>query len=236
MSLSQLAWQDVAAGYGGTTIIENIHLEVRRGERVGILGRNGAGKTTTLAAAMGFAELRRGAILFDGQNVSGLKPSGRSRRGLGWVPQTRDIFKSLTVEENLKAGLQGGSQTRLKKAYDMFPRLHERRANLGSELSGGEQQMLTIARTLMGAPSIMLLDEPLEGLSPIVAQEVMKSIERLTEEEGLGVILVEQHVSAVMRFCQRILVLESGHPTFYGETEALKLEPSLLQRAIGIAR
>lgn len=236
MTLNKLTWRNVAAGYGGTTVIEDIHLEVARGEKVGIVGRNGAGKSTALAVAMGFAQLRRGVIEFDGEQVNSLSPSRRSRRGLGLVPQTRDVFKSLTVEENLLAGLQGGPPQRLERAYTLFPRLRERKGNLGSALSGGEQQMLSIARALMGEPTIILMDEPLEGLAPVLAQEVMQAIERLAAEQGVGIVLVEQHVHAVTAFCQRMLVLERGAPAFYGDTERLLLEPSTLERAVGLAQ
>jgi len=235
MSLSRVAWHKVSAGYGGTTVIEGIDFEVGRGERIGILGRNGAGKTTTLAAAMGSAQIRAGQVTFDGVPVDRLSTSRRSRRGLAHVPQTRDVFKSLTVEENLLAGLQGGPRSRLDLAYDLFPRLAERRRNTGSALSGGEQQMLSIARALMADPKIILMDEPLEGLAPVVAQEVMETIRRLAAAEGLGVVLVEQHVRAVMAFCERILVLERGRPVFWGATSALETHPAILDRAIGLA-
>jgi branched-chain amino acid transport system ATP-binding protein len=233
MSIKRVVWHKVAAGYGGTTVVENIDFAVAAGERVGILGRNGAGKTTTLSAAMGFAQLRSGTISFDGEPANRLSTSRRSRMGLAHVPQTRDIFKSLTVEENLLAGLQGGAKARLDRAYDIFPRLAERRRNTGAALSGGEQQMLSIARALMAEPSIILMDEPLEGLAPVIAQEVMATIRRLAAEEGLGVVLVEQHVRAVMAFCDRILVLERGSPVFWGPTA--ELGASVLDRAIGLA-
>jgi branched-chain amino acid transport system ATP-binding protein len=236
MPLGELTLVNVSAGYGGTTVLENISISVKRGERVGIIGRNGAGKTTTLAAALGFAELRSGTVLADRISISGYRPFRRARLGIGYVPQTRDIFPSLTVEENLEAGLNGRSRSHLDEAYAMFPRLFERRANGGSDLSGGEQQMLAIARAFMNDVSLMLLDEPLEGLAPIVADEVMSAIRRLTLNKGLGCILVEQHVETVLEFCSRVLVLDRGNSVFYGDVSELRAKPEILESAIGLRR
>ncbi|MBL0933231.1 MAG: ABC transporter ATP-binding protein [Rhizobiaceae bacterium] len=236
MTLTSIEWKAVSAGYNGTTVIENIDFAVRRGQRVGLIGRNGAGKTTTLATAMGFTQLRGGSILIDGKSAASLSPSRRSNLGIGWVPQTRDVFRSLTVEENLLAGLKSQPATRLDRAYEFFPRLAERRRNLGSALSGGEQQMLSIARALMGDPGIILMDEPLEGLAPVVAAEVMQTIRRLADEQEVGIVLVEQHVGLVTEFCEDILVLERGQPTFHGATKDLLANPDILDRAIGLAR
>lgn len=236
MTLRELSWENVSAGYGGTTVLEDVSLSIREGERVGIIGRNGAGKSTTLAACLGFAQLRAGRILADG-NAIGTTPSfRRSRLGIGYVPQTRDIFRSLTVEENLLSGLKGGGRTRLEIAFDLFPRLKERRRNLGSALSGGEQQMLSIARALMGEPSILLLDEPLEGLAPVIAEEVMSAIKTLAAESKVGCLLVEQHVRLVLDFCERILVLERGRPVFYGSATDLDRRPEILDSAVGLKR
>lgn len=211
-----------------------MELSVKRGERVGIIGRNGAGKTTTLATAMGLTQQINGQVLLDGVDVSSLPTPDRARRGLGYVPQTRDIFKSMTVRDNLRTGLQGGPDARLEDAYAIFPRLYERRDNFGNELSGGEQQMLSIARALMGQPDILLLDEPLEGLAPVVAQELMSSLTKLSSERGLGCILVEQHVALVLEFATSILLLERGRPAFWGSTQELKSQPELLSSAIGL--
>lgn len=234
MSLTELSLRNVVAGYAGTTVLENVDLSVKRGERVGIIGRNGAGKTTTLATAMGLTQKISGQVLLNGLDASAMQTADRSRHGLGYVPQTRDIFKSLTVRDNLRSGLQGGPETRLEDAYAIFPRLRERRNNFGNELSGGEQQMLSIARALMGQPDILLLDEPLEGLSPLVAQELMASLSRFSLERGLGCILVEQHVALVLEFASSILLLERGRPVFWGPTEVLKERPELLASAIGL--
>jgi branched-chain amino acid transport system ATP-binding protein len=234
MSLTELALRGVVAGYAGTTVLEDVELSVHRGERVGIIGRNGAGKTTTLATAMGLTQQIRGQVLLNGVDVSTMSTPDRSRRGLGYVPQTRDIFKSMTVRDNLRTGLQGGPDARLEDAYALFPRLHERRTNYGNELSGGEQQMLSIARALMGQPDILLLDEPLEGLAPVVAQELMASLSKFSSERGLGCVLVEQHVALVLDFASSILLLERGRPAFWGSTEELKKRPELLASAIGL--
>ncbi len=234
MPINELKLRSIVAGYAGTTVLENVELSVKRGERVGIIGRNGAGKTTTLATAMGLTQQISGQVLLDGIDVSSLPTPDRARRGLGYVPQTRDIFKSMTVRDNLRTGLQGGPDARLEDAYAIFPRLYERRDNFGNELSGGEQQMLSIARSLMGQPDILLLDEPLEGLAPVVAQELMSSLTKFSSERGLGCILVEQHVALVLEFATSILLLERGQPAFWGATQELKNQPELLGSAIGL--
>lgn len=241
MPTATLVLEDVAAGYGHTTITEGISFSVAPGERLGIIGRNGAGKTTTLATAMGLTRLRAGNVSFAGKNVSLFKPSTRAALGLGYVPQTRDIFPSLTVEENLRAGTRRGSRqtsdNSLQDAYALFPRLKERLKNWGNELSGGEQQMLSIARALMGRPSILLLDEPLEGLAPVIAQEVMASIRSLTASRGIGCVLVEQQVGLVLDFCSQILVLERGRSVFHGSSESLRNEHHhVLDASIGLKK
>ena len=234
MPLTELSLRNVVAGYSGTTVLENVDLSIKRGERVGIIGRNGAGKTTTLATALGLTQQISGQVLINGVDASSMPTADRSRQGLGYVPQTRDVFKSLTVCDNLRTGLQGGPEGRLEDAYALFPRLRERRNNFGNELSGGEQQMLSIARALMGQPDILLLDEPLEGLAPVVAQELMASLSRFSSERGLGCVLVEQHVALVLDFASSILLLERGRPVFWGPTRELKARPELLTSAIGL--
>ncbi len=234
MPLTELQLRSVVAGYGGTTVLEDVNLSVKRGERVGIIGRNGAGKTTTLATAMGLTQQMGGQVLLDGADVSAMSTPERARRGLGYVPQTRDIFKSMTVRDNLRTGLQGGPDERLNEAYELFPRLRERRDNYGNELSGGEQQMLSIARALMGQPDILLLDEPLEGLAPVVAHELMHALSKLSIQRGLGCVLVEQHVALVLDFASSVLLLERGRPVFWGSTVELAGRPELLASAIGL--
>jgi branched-chain amino acid transport system ATP-binding protein len=236
MAVTELRLRNVVAGYAGTTVLEGVDLSLRQGERVGILGRNGAGKTTTLATALGFTQVLGGVVEINGLDVARLPVEERVRLGIGYVPQTRDIFPSLTVEENLLAGMYRGKKTLIDEAYELFPRLRERRSNLGNQLSGGEQQMLSIARALMGQPNLLLLDEPLEGLSPLVATEVMNAVKRLVSARSLGCILVEQHVSAVLDFATRVLVLERGRPAFHGSTEALLADKHILESCIGLRK
>jgi branched-chain amino acid transport system ATP-binding protein len=232
-----LDFRGVTAGYAGAAVVHDLTLAVRRGERVGLIGRNGAGKTTTLACAMGLAQLQAGSITLGGQDVTRMPIHERARAGLGYVPQSRDIFPSLTVEENLLCALQGGSAQRaLEQAYTLFPRLHERRKNGGAQLSGGEQQMLSVARALVGSPKILLLDEPLEGLAPRVREELMDAIEQLASTTGVGCLLVEQHVDVVLDFAHQVVVLERGLVVFSGSTDRLRNEPALLNRAIGLEK
>ena len=232
-----LDFRGVTAGYAGAAVVHDLTLAVRRGERVGLIGRNGAGKTTTLACAMGLAQLQAGVITLGGQDVTRMPIHERARAGLGYVPQSRDIFPSLTVEENLVCALQGGSTQRaLEQAYTLFPRLHERRKNGGGQLSGGEQQMLSVARALVGSPKILLLDEPLEGLAPRVREELMEAIEQLALTTGVGCLLVEQHVDVVLDFAHQVVVLERGLIVFSGSSDRLRNEPALLNRAIGLEK
>jgi branched-chain amino acid transport system ATP-binding protein len=234
MPFSELTLQNVAAGYAGTTVLEGVSITVRAGERVGIIGRNGAGKTTTLSTIVGFAELRAGKLEVDGVSIAALRPFRRARLGIGYVPQTRDVFPTLTVQENLVAAMGGSTQRRLERAYELFPRLRERRNNKGRDLSGGEQQMLSIARALMSDVSLLLLDEPLEGLAPIIADQVMAAIRKLVSEQELACILVEQHVDTVLDFCTRVLVLERGAARFFGSVAELRAQPEILDSAIGL--
>lgn len=236
MKASQLIVESIIAGYDGTTVLEGVNLSLNKGERLGILGRNGAGKTTLLSTILGFTKVSSGRVLLDGQDLKNTSTESRVRMGLGCVPQTRDIFASLTVEENLLSGIYSGHRSKIEQAYSTFPRLKERRQNLGSQLSGGEQQMLSIARALMGDPSLLMLDEPLEGLSPVVADEVMASIRNLISEQSLGCILVEQHVSVVLDFATSVLVLERGRPAFYGSVGDLKARPEILESCIGLKK
>lgn len=233
----ELRFEDVTAGYGGLPVVEHLSFSVREGERLGLIGRNGAGKTTTLATAMGLADLMQGRIYFGDQDISGANTYARARAGLGYVPQSRDIFPSLTVEENLLSGLQGRSaSTALPPIYALFPRLKERRRNGGTQLSGGEQQMLSVARALVGQPRVLLLDEPLEGLAPMVREELMDAIVRMSDQLGVGCVLVEQHVDLVLDFSTNVIVLERGIAAYSGAAAALREEEELLNRTIGIQK
>lgn len=231
----ELCFDGVTAGYGDIPVISDLSWSVREGERLGIIGRNGAGKTTTLAVAMGLADRQAGSIRLGDREIGALDTYARSRAGLGYVPQSRDIFPSLTVEENLLSAVRGRTSTAaLEPAYDLFPRLRERRRNGGTQLSGGEQQMLSVARALVGQPRILLMDEPLEGLAPIVRDELMSAISRMSRELGVGCVLVEQHVDVVLDFASKVIVLERGVAAFAGTTQALREQPALLDRTIGL--
>ncbi|HEY8357331.1 MAG TPA: ABC transporter ATP-binding protein [Ramlibacter sp.] len=233
--LTELRFEQVRCGYGALSVVHDLGFSLRRGERLGLIGRNGAGKSTTLATAMGLADLHGGRILFDGGDVSKMPTHRRARAGLGYVPQAREIFPSLTVEENLLSALQGGPRgPALEAAYALFPRLRERRANRGGQLSGGEQQMLAVARALVPQPDILLLDEPLEGLAPNLRDELVDAIERLVRERGIGCLLVEQQVDVVLDFSERVIVLERGLPVFQGTSAELRAADGVLNRAIGL--
>jgi branched-chain amino acid transport system ATP-binding protein len=234
---TELRLSGVTAGYRGVPVIQDISLSVGEGDRVGLIGRNGAGKTTTLAAAMGLADCFSGSVTFAGREVQRLSIFRRARAGLGYVPQAREIFPSLTVEENIVAAVKGQSiADALAAAYELFPRLGERRRNGGSQLSGGEQQMLAVARALAGRPKILLLDEPLEGLAPRIRDELIDAIQRLGREFGVGCLLVEQHVDVVLEFAHSIVVLERGRMAFSGPVEEVRANPEILERGIGLQK
>lgn len=237
LAAQSIEYRDVTVGYGQTEVVSGVSFKVQTGERWGVLGRNGAGKSTTLAAAVGLADLQRGEILLNGQSLKGMPSYKRSRAGLGYVPQGRDIFASLTVEENILSAVRGSSAQALEMAYTLFPRLKERRKNGGMQLSGGEQQMLSIARAVVTRPGVLLLDEPLEGLAPKVRQEVMESITRMASELGVGCVLVEQYVDVVLDFCEQVIVLESGKVVYVGRTDALQKDHKhVLDNAIGLRK
>jgi branched-chain amino acid transport system ATP-binding protein len=230
-----LELDDVHAGYGAGQVLHGVSLALPAGGRLALIGRNGVGKTTTLKAAMGLVEVGRGRVRFDGRDITRLSPRERAHAGLGYVPQTRDIFASLSVEENLVAGLKGRPRRHVDEAYALFPRLAERRHHGGAQLSGGEQQMLTIARTLLGRPRLLLLDEPLEGLAPIICHELMTTFERLAAETGVAVLLVEQKVDDALRFAADAVLLERGEVVHADRSEALRAQPALLERYVGVA-
>jgi len=234
MPAARLDVANVSAGYGATQIIADISFDVPAGDRLAILGRNGMGKTTLLATLMGLSSRHRGEIRVDGTSLVDLRTSSRSRFGLGYVPQTRGIFRSLTVEENLSTGLKERPRAAIAEAYEMFPRLGERRRHLGMQLSGGEQQMLSMARTLLGKPSVLLLDEPLEGLAPVICDELMAMISRLAASGNVTVLLVEQQIERALDFANRVLILERGREAWLGPSNELRLNRDLIDRLLGV--
>ncbi len=234
MSAARLEVERLSAGYGPTQIVSEMSFEVPAGGRLAVLGRNGVGKTTLLATLMGLSTRHHGRILADGKDISSLRTSARALCGMGYVPQTRDIFGSLTVEENLSTGFKTRERDGLEGIYQMFPRLAERRRHLGVQLSGGEQQMLSMARTLLGKPSILLLDEPLEGLAPVICDQLMETISRLATSGDMTIILVEQQIERALNFADRVMVVERGRAVWEGASDELKSDRALVNRLLGV--
>ncbi|MBL8490063.1 MAG: ABC transporter ATP-binding protein [Rhodocyclaceae bacterium] len=224
----------LSAGYGDAVVLEDISLAMEEGGSLALLGRNGMGKTTLLSTLMGATRLHGGAIRFRGEDIARVPGHRRAHLGLGWVPQERDIFPSLTVEENLTVVARPGEWS-LERVYAVFPRLKERSANMGNQLSGGEQQMLAMGRALMLNPRLLLLDEPLEGLAPLIVFELLGIIRKLVEEGGMGVILVEQHAAQILPVCRHAMVLERGRRVYHGESRELIDNPAMLDRWLGVA-
>ena len=234
MPAAPLDIQNLSAGYGPTRIIEDISFSVKAGDRLAVLGRNGMGKTTLLATLMGLTTRHGGEIRIGDQDVTAKRTSARADLGIGYVPQTRDIFASLTVEENLRTGLKGRPASALDEAYAMFPRLRERRGNYGKQLSGGEQQMLSMARTLLGKPSILLLDEPLEGLAPVICDELMALLAKLAATNEVTIILVEQQIERALDFASSVMVMERGRTSWSGAPDVLTADRALVDRLVGV--
>ena len=234
MAATRLEVSNLSAGYGPTRIVSNLTFEVAEGGRLAILGRNGVGKTTLLASLMGLSTHHDGTISVGGMNMTGLKASARARAGIGYVPQTRDVFRSLTVEENLVTGLKGRKTEALEEAYALFPRLAERRKHFGTQLSGGEQQMLSLARTLMGKPSLLLLDEPLEGLAPVICDQLMLTIAKLAESGEMTIVLVEQQIERALDFAESVMVIERGRSVWAGECGELRADRKIVERLLGV--
>jgi branched-chain amino acid transport system ATP-binding protein len=231
---SGLVLERVSAGYGETVVIEGISLGLPAGETLAVLGRNGVGKTTLLATIMGHTRLRGGAIRFAGHEISTLSAYRRARLGIGFVPQEREIFPSLTVEENLTVAERPGQWT-LAKVYDFFPSLAERRGNHGNQLSGGEQQMLAIGRALMGNPALLLMDEPLEGLAPVIVDALLAGLDRLKREDDLALLLVEQHARLALELAPKAIILDRGLIAFAGPSRQLLDDPQQLTSLMGVA-
>ena len=227
--------EHLEAGYGPVKIIHDLNLQIPKNQRLALIGRNGVGKSTALKALMGLADIYSGKIIFDGKDITNLMPHERAGLGLGYVPQTRDIFPSLTVEENLIAGLKNRSLEALNEAYELFPRLAERKNNGGKELSGGEQQMLTVARALLGLPKLLLLDEPLEGLAPIIRIELLRAFKVMAEKYDLTVVIVEQQVHEVLAHTEQVVVMDHGEIVHTDRSENLITNNQILERYIGMA-
>ena len=225
----------LSAGYGEAIILTDVSFSLGEGETLALLGRNGTGKTTLMNTLAGATRQHGGSITLAGVALHSLPSHLRAGAGIGWVPQERNIFKSLTVHENLTAVQRPGKWTP-ERIYEMFPRLAERKTNLGTQLSGGEQQMLAVGRALVLSPKLLLLDEPLEGLAPIIVEELLRAIARITRDEGLSAIIVEQHPQAILAISHRAVVLDHGNVVHSGSAEALRDQPALLDRLLGVAR
>jgi branched-chain amino acid transport system ATP-binding protein len=228
-----LELEEVRSGYGEAVVLDGVSIALPARGSLAVLGRNGMGKTTLLLTVMGFVPLARGAVRLRGADISRLAPHRRAQLGLGWVPQARDIFPSLTVEENLTVAARPGRWD-LAAAYRLFPRLAERRANMGNQLSGGEQQILAIARTLMTNPSVLLLDEPLEGLAPIVVEELVAAVRRMTEDESIALVLVEQHAEVALRLTRDAVIMERGRIAHRARSADLLAASAPLDRYLGL--
>ena len=224
---------DLRAGYGDSVVLDGIAFEIEENGSLAVLGRNGVGKTTLLLTIMGYTAVRQGTILWRGRDLTDVPSHRRARAGLGWVAQEREIFPSLTVEENLTVAARRGRWD-LAAVFDLFPRLGERRASRGNHLSGGEQQMLAIGRALMTNPALLLLDEPLEGLAPIVVEELTAAIRRMSAEDGTALILVEQHAELALSLTRDAIVLERGSIGHRGRSQQLWQDQALLDRLIGL--
>jgi branched-chain amino acid transport system ATP-binding protein len=232
--MNGLMLQSVSAGYGDTVVLEGISLDLPPGRTLAVLGRNGVGKTTLLATIMGNTRLRGGAIHFGGREISRFPAYRRARLGIGFVPQEREIFPSLTVEENLTVAERPG-QWSLARVYDFFPSLTERRRNYGNQLSGGEQQMLAIGRALMGNPTLLLMDEPLEGLAPVIVDALLAGLDRLKRESDLALLLVEQHAQLALELAPDAIVLDRGQIVYTGVSRDLLHDSERIATLMGVA-
>jgi branched-chain amino acid transport system ATP-binding protein len=225
-----LELKDVRAGYGDAVVLDRVSLEVGETGSLALLGRNGVGKSTLLLTVMGYTNLMRGSVWWKGHDISRLAPHRRAQLGIGWVAQEREIFPSLSVEENLTVAARPGRWD-LTKVYALFPRLAERRANMGNQLSGGEQQMLAIARALMLNPALLLLDEPLEGLAPIIVEELAAALQNL---HGMAILLVEQHTDVALELTHDAVVIERGAIVHRARSADFARDAQTLERYVGL--
>jgi branched-chain amino acid transport system ATP-binding protein len=230
-----LRLENLSAGYGEAVVLHDISFALGEGQTLALLGRNGTGKTTLINTLAGVTRQHGGGIALGGVVLNRLAPHQRAAAGIGWVPQERNIFKSLSVDENLTAGARPGAWTP-RRVYEMFPRLAERKSNLGTQLSGGEQQMLAIGRALVVNPRLLLLDEPLEGLAPIIVDELLRAIRRITRDEGLAAIIVEQHPQAILTISDEAVVLDHGTVAHADRAATLRRQHEVLERLLGVTR
>jgi branched-chain amino acid transport system ATP-binding protein len=230
---SALELRHVSAGYGETVVLEDINLALAPGESISVIGRNGVGKTTLLATVMGHTTLHKGAVMLGGERLNRVPVFRRALNGIGFVPQEREIFPSLSVRENLEVGARPGQWTQ-ERVFELFPHLKARLSHMGNELSGGEQQMLSIARALLTNPSVLLMDEPTEGLAPVLVEALTGVLLRLRGESALSIVLVEQNSRLALAFSARIVVMDKGRIVFDGESAALSADPERLAQLIGV--
>src|SRR5581483_996411 len=230
---SALELHGVSAGYGETVVVEDVSLTLAPGECISVIGRNGVGKTTLLATVMGHTTMHHGEIALAGASLSRVPVYRRAAAGLGFVPQEREIFPSLSVRENLEVGARPGPWTE-ERMFELFPNLKERLDNRGNQLSGGEQQMLSIARALLTNPSVLLMDEPTEGLAPVLVEALTAVLKRLRADSGLSIVLVEQNSRVAFAFSERTVILDKGRIVYDGASEPLRDDPDRLAKLIGI--
>jgi branched-chain amino acid transport system ATP-binding protein len=228
-----LTIERLSAGYGEAVVLNEVSLALAEGQSLALLGRNGMGKTTLINSIVGVTRFIAGRIGLDGRDITPLRADQRALAGIGWVPQERNIFRSLTVEENLTAVARPGPWTEAR-IYELFPRLDERRRNLGNQLSGGEQQMLAVGRALILNPRVMLLDEPLEGLAPILVEELLLALRRIIRDEGMSAILVEQNAQKVLGVTDRAAIIERGVVVYEGASADLAADRAVLESYLGV--
>jgi branched-chain amino acid transport system ATP-binding protein len=233
MADTLLKLENVTAGYGDAVVLHDISLELPEHGSLAVLGRNGVGKSTLLLTIMGYTQLRAGGVLWRGQDVSRVAPHRRAVNGIGWVAQEREIFPSLSVEENLTVAARPGSWD-LAAVFKLFPRLSERRRNMGNQLSGGEQQMLAVARALMTNPALMLLDEPFEGLAPVIVDELSAAMKTMLADRSIAIILVEQHTDMALELAAEAIVLERGAVAHRASSAQLQKDTATLERLVGL--
>ncbi len=226
--------KNLRAGYGEAVVVPDFSLAMPDGQVLALLGRNGAGKTTLINSIVGVTTRFAGTLTLDGRDITTLRPDQRARAGIGWVPQERNIFKSLTVEENMTAVAQPGPWT-VAKIYEMFPRLEERKRNFGNQLSGGEQQMLAVGRALTLNPKLLLLDEPTEGLAPIIVEELLAALGRITRSGGICTIIVEQNAQKILKLADRVVIVERGATVHDAASADLRKDAATLERFLGVA-